>query len=250
MRIIRNADYVKTKKRNARLGAVVGFLLLISTFFISFIFPSGVVLSYIPLIIGFIIFSQGMRDITKWNRPVRNDQVLDRQFSSLGDQYTLIHFAKLGRRVVEHVLVFPGGVMVLTAKEFFGDVTVKGRRWRQGGFGLRRLFGLSGPQLGNPSIETDVAVNAVESYLKSQEYETEIHGAIVFVDPRTTITAEQPDYPIVLPDELVRFVQEEPVEEALRPADRQRLVELLGAGGTVENAPTVARRRPVKRRAA
>ena len=250
MRIIRNADYVKTKKRNARLGAVLGFLLLVSTFFISIISPGNILLSYVPLIIGFIIFSQGMRDITKWNRPVRNDQVLDRQLSALNDQYTMIHYAKLGRRVVEHLLVFPGGVMVLTAKEFFGEVSVRGRRWRQGGFGLRRLFGLSGPQLGNPSVETDVAVNTVEQYLKGQAYEAEIHGAIVFVDPRTTIAADAPDYPIVLPDELARFVQEEPVEDALRPADRQRLVDLLGVGGTVENAPATARRRPVKRRAA
>ncbi len=249
MRIIRNADYVKTQKRNARLGAIGGFAILMSTFALT-LFPSTFIYSYVLLILGFIIFSQGMRNITKWSRPVRNDQVLDRNLAALGDQYTLIHYAKLGRRVVEHVLVFPGGVMVLTAKEFFGEVNVKGRRWRQGGFGIRRLFGLSGPQLGNPSVETDVAVNTVEQYLKGQEYEAEIHGAIVFVDPRTTINADAPDYPIVLPDELARFVQEEPVEDALRPADRQRLVDLLGVGGTLENAPASARRRPVKRRAA
>ncbi len=249
MRIIRNAGYVSTKKRNARLSAAGGFVILMSTFVLT-LFPSTFIFSYVLLILGFIVFSQGMRDITKWSRPVRNDQVLDRNLAALGDQYTLIHYAKLGRRVVEHVLVFPGGVMVLTAKEFFGEVNVRGRRWRQGGFGIRRLFGLSGPQLGNPSVDTDVAVNTVEQYLRGEAYEAEIHGAIVFVDPRTTINAEEPDYPIVLPDELARFVQEEPVEDALKPADRQRLVDLLGVGGTLENAPATARRRPVKRRAA
>jgi hypothetical protein len=249
MRIIRNADYVSKRKRNARLSAVGGFILLMSTFFLT-LNPSTFLFSYVLLILGFVIFSQGMREITKWSRPVRNDQVLDRKLGTLGDQYTLIHYSRIGRRVVEHMLVFPGGVMVITAKEFFGEVNVKGRRWRQGGFGLRRVFGLSGPQLGNPSIETDLSITAVEKHLQDNEFEAELHGAIVFVDPRATINAEAPDYPIVLPDELPQFVQEEPVDEALRPADRTRLAELLGGGGTVEEAPSQVRRRPVKRRAA
>lgn len=251
MRIIRNADYVRTKKRNARLQAVIGFLLLMSTFFVTFLISqNNIIFSYVPLILGFIVFSQGMRDITKWNRPVRNDQVLDRQLAGLGDQYTLIHYVKIGRRVVEHMLVFPGGVMVITAKEFFGSVNVRGRRWRQGGFGLRRMFGLSGPQLGNPSLETDIAINAVEKQLRDESFEADLHGAVLFVDPRAEIQAQTPDYPIVLPAELRRFVEEEPIEEELTPADRQRLVELLGEGGTLEAAPATPRRRPVKRRAA
>ncbi|HEV2527223.1 MAG TPA: NERD domain-containing protein [Thermomicrobiales bacterium] len=248
MRIIRNLNYVKTKRRNARLSAVGGFILLMSTFFLT-LNPNTFIFSYILLIFGFIIFSQGMRDITKWSRPVRNDQVLDRKLGTLGDQYTLIHYAKIGRRVIEHMLVFPGGVLVLTAKEYFGEVNVKGRRWRQGGFGLRRIFGLSGPQLGNPSIETDMSLSAIEKYLEAEQFETDLRGAIVFVDPRTTIDATLPDYPIVLPDELTKFVQEESADERLTLADRARLAELLGGGGTVENAPTSTRRRPVKRRA-
>ncbi len=249
MRIIRNLDYVKTKRRNARLSAVGGFVLLMSTFFLT-LNPNTFIFSYVLLIFGFIIFSQGMRDITKWSRPVRNDQVLDRKLATLNDQYTLIHYARIGRRVVEHMLVFPGGVLVLTAKEYFGEVNVKGRRWRQGGFGLRRVFGLSGPQLGNPSIETDISIAAVEKHLEAEQFEAELHGAIVFVDPRTTINAETPDYPIVMPDELTKFVQEEPADDSIKPADRTRLAELLDGGGTLENAPSSTRRRPVKRRAA
>lgn len=248
MRIIRNIQYVQTRKRNGRLMAIGGFILLLSTFFLTLI-PSVFLFSYVFLIVGFLLFSQGMRDITKWSRPVRNDQVLDRNMSSLGDQYTLIHYARAGKRVIEHQLVFPGGVMILTTKEFFGDVTVQGRRWRQGGMGLRRLLGLSGPQLGNPSMETDASVAAVEKVLKDDDFEVDMHGAIVFVDPRANITAEQPDYPVLLPSELTEFIQDEPVDEPLGPKDRDRVVALLGEGREPENAPSRTRRRPVKRRA-
>lgn len=248
MRIIRNSQYVRTKKRNGRLLAALGFLLLISTFALTLV-PNLFLFSYVFLIVGFLLFSQGMRDITKWNRPVRNDQVLDRVLAKLGDQYTMIHFSKIGRRMIEHMMVFPGGVMVFTTKEYFGQVTVRGRRWRQGGLGLRRLLGLSGPQLGNPSVETDAAISSIEQYLQNEQYEADIHGVVVFVDPRAAITAEEPDYPILLPDELAGYVQEESADE-LGLSDRQRLVELLGGGGTLENAPAPNRRRPVVRRRA
>lgn len=249
MRIVRNAGYVKQRKRTARWTAILGFLLLTGTFWVA-LNPRYLLLSYVFLILGFIIFNQGMQQLGKWSRPVRNDQILDKQLEKLGEQYTLIHYPKLGKRVVEHLLVYPGGVLVLTAKEFIGDVQVKGRRWTRRGFGLRRIFGISGPQLGNPSVETDISINTVEKYLEEQQFQADVSGAVVFTDPRVDIEAESPDYPVLYFDELAQYVQELPADPSLKPADRQRLVEILSQGEEIETTGSTPRRRPVRRRAA
>jgi hypothetical protein len=249
MRIVRDTGYVKQRKRTARWTAILGFVLLTGTFWIA-LDPSYLVFSYVFLILGFIIFNRGMQQLGKWNRPVRNDQILDKELERLGNQYTLIHYPKLGKRVVEHLLVYPGVILVLTAKEFFGDASVRGRRWSRRGFGLRRILGLGGPQLGNPSIETDISVNTVEKYLEEQQFEADVSGAIVFTDERADIEAESPDYPILYADELARYVQELPADPSLRAADRQRLVEILAQGEQLEDTGAAPQRRPVRRRAA
>lgn len=249
MRVIRDMGYVKRRKRAARWMALLGFALLASTFWIA-LYDQLLLLAYGLLLVGFIIFNNGMQQIGKWNRPVRNDQILDRAMSKLGDKYTMIHFATLGKQTIEHLLVHPGGVVVLVPREIMGGVQVKGNRWRKRGGGLRRVFGMGGPQLGNPSLDVERAVNVVEAALEEQGLDVPVDGAVVFTDPRVDIEAEAPDWPILLPVEVPRFVRDLPDPMALKPVERQRVVEVLSKGDALESDEPVSQRRPVKRRAA
>ncbi|HEV2108524.1 MAG TPA: nuclease-related domain-containing protein [Thermomicrobiales bacterium] len=249
MRIVRDLSYIKRRKRTARWLALLGFLLLASTFWIA-LYDQFLLLAYGLLLVGFVIFNNGMQQIGKWNRPVRNDQIIDRALSRLGDKYTLIHYATLGKQTIEHILVHPQGVLVLVPREIMGAVQVRGNRWRKKGVGLRRLFGMGGPQLGNPSLDVERAVNAVEKTLEAHDLDIPVDGAVVFTDPRADIEAEAPDWPILLPAEIPTFVRELPAGTMLKPTERQRVVELLSNGETLETNAPVSRRRPVKRRAA
>ena len=229
--------------------ALLGFLLLASTFWIA-LYDQFLLVAYGLLLVGFVIFNNGMQQIGKWNRPVRNDQIIDKSLIRLGDKYTMIHFATVGKLLVEHLLVHGSGVVVFLPREIMGSVEVKGGRWRKRGGGIRRIFGMGGPQLGNPSLDLERAVQAVETTLAEHDLDVPVDGAVVFTDPRTDIHADAPDWPVLLPMELAQFVRDLPADETMKPAERQRVVAVLANDTEIEAASTAPRRRPVKRRAA
>lgn len=248
MRIVRNVGYVQRRKRYARLSALCGFLLLAGTFFIA-LRPDYLLLAYALLFGGFILFNMGMQQVGKWSRTPRNDQMIDQRLASLGERFTLVHYAQIDKKVVEHLLIHPGGVLVLTAKELAGNITGKNGRWRKGGTGLRRIFGFSGPQIGQPSLETTQAIAAVEAALAGAQLEVDVSGVIVFLNPRAEVSVADPDFPVIYADEIGLFIRDLPEDDSLRPNDRTALTEILSTGEQMEvTGGPQTRRRPVRKR--
>lgn len=248
MRIVRNIGYVKRRKRLARWSALGGFALLGATFWLA-LYPSLILFAYVPLLIGTLIFHFGMQQIAKWSRNPRNDVLLDTRLNGFPDKYELIHYPTLGKRTVEHLLVHPGGVLVLTVRELAGQVNHRNGRWRKRSAGIGRLFGMGGPALGNPTFETQTNVETVQRYLAESGLEVEVDGAIAFVNPMVELDVEEPDFPVMNADGLPDFVRTLPVDSALRPPDRQALTTLLSQGGEIEAPKPTTRRRPVRKRA-
>jgi hypothetical protein len=246
MRIIRNVEYVRRRKRIARLASLIGFLLLGSTFLLIFK-PDYVLPAYAILFTGFIVFNFGMQQLGKWSRSPRNDEVLDARLKSLPDaKYTLIHFAKVGKRVVEHVLVTPGGLLEITARELPGKVSVKDKRWRKTGGGFTRFFAMSGPQLGNPSADLEQDVEALETMLTEKGLEADIYGAVVFLNERVDIEEEEPAYPVLRVEALIPFINAMESDDSFRQADREAVIAALAGGAGFEIEAAKATRRPVR----
>jgi hypothetical protein len=249
MRIVRNIGHVKRRKRLGRWSAVVGFFMLASTFALVF-FPEQIMLAYVLLIVGFILFNFGMQQLGKWSntpRSPRNDLAIDERLRDLSDKYALLHYIRLGKRqVVEHALVHPGGVLVIAARDVPGRVVGKGNRWRRKGAGVLRLFGMSGPQLGNPSFETDKAVQEIEQVLKEGQAEFDVSGVIVFTNSMVQLEATETDYPAITLDRLPEFVRELEVDPAFKNSDRDALVALLAKGEELERSEPTRTRRPVR----
>jgi hypothetical protein len=251
MKLVRNTGYIKSRKRIARWSAVIGFLLLGSTFFVAFN-QSLILYAYVMLFAGFLLFNYGMQQMGKWNRTPRNDVLLDARLQPFSDRYVLIHYAKVGNNVIDHTLVHPGGVLVLTARELAGTIYGRGNKWRKRGVGLSRFFSFSGPQLGNPSLETDRSLAAMEAFLAANQMEVELNGVIVFLNSAADLDVEAPDYPVLMADELPTFLQSLPEDATFSQAERDQLVSLLATGLDVESTGPSRTRRPVKvkRRAA
>lgn len=250
MRIVRHNAHIKSQKKRARIFSLIGFLALTGSLLIAW-YPEFLIFAYVSMLGGFILFNMGMQQVGKWTRNPRNDQILDHHMKSLSDKVTLIHYASFGSKRVEHVAVHPGGLVVLTTREIDGKVEQNGPRWKKKGGLFRRLFSFSGPQLGNPSFETDAAVSNVEKYLAEQQLEVDVEGAVVFVHPKAELDIEEPDYPVLHGDEVPGFIRDLPLDESFTQDERDRLVELLSGGENVEapQVQTSARRpRPVKRR--
>lgn len=249
MKIIRHDAYIAKRKRSSKLIALLGFLMLTGTLFLALL-PNLLLPSYLLMLFGFVLFNIGMQQVGKWSRNPRNDQVLDHQLKALPDRYAMVHYAPVGKRRLDHILIHPGGALVITAKEIDGAVEERKSRWRRKGTGLRRFLSFSGPQLGNPSIETDTAIGALETFLTEKQFEVDVEGAVVFIHPHVELDIEDPDFPVLHGEELAAFVTSLPAAEALSSRDRERLVALLQGSEIVAVPAQAPRRRPVKRRAA
>ena len=230
--------------------AFAGFLILTSTLWIA-LNPSLLVPAYIAMFAGFIIFNFGMQQVGKWSRNPRNDQFLDALLrDKLSDKFVMVHFAPIGKRKAEHLLWHPGGLLSITLREIDGTIIERGRSWRRKGTGLRRILSFSGPQLGNPGVDTDEAIKEVEQYLEEQQLEFDVNGAIVFFHPEVELDIEDPEYPVLLGDELVEFVKNLEPDDSISPSERDTFLDPLKEGEDVEVPQVQGRRRPVRRRAA
>lgn len=250
MKVYRDLEFVRKRKRIAKLSSLAGVALLGSAFLLVFTGSQSELLvffAYVPLLAGTIVFHLGMQQVGKWNRAQRNDVILDGLLKDLGDRYTLIHYPKIGDRVVEHALVHPGGVLTITARELPGGVAYRDGRWRKVGQGLSRFFGMGGAFLGNPTGDAAVDVKAIGKLLAE---ETDVDAVVAFLNPRVTIDVAEPDYPVTNGEGLRPYIASLPAEAPLQPAERQRLIDVLTAGGTFDVPQAAPTRRPVKRRAA
>src|SRR5690554_4062530 len=112
MRIVRHSNHIKQQKRKSKWLAFIGFLVLTSAMFLAML-PNALLFAYVAMIGGFVMFNIGMQGIGRWTRNPRNDQILDIRMKGLSDQVTLVHYAgvtdaKDKRKVVDHLVVFPG----------------------------------------------------------------------------------------------------------------------------------------------
>jgi hypothetical protein len=251
MKVYRDLDYVRKRKRLAALSSVGGIALLGSAFFLATTTgQSGVFIAYVPLLAGTVLFHLGMQQVGKWNRPQRNDVVLDTLLKDLGERYTLIHYAKVGKRTVEHSLVFPGGVLAITARELPGQVAYQNGRWRKVGQGLTRFFGMGGAFLGNPTADAAADVQALTQRLADEALEADVDAVVSFINPEVKLEVTEPEYPVTNGDGLKPYIAALPADTSLQSSERQRLIDILTRDGHFEVPVVAPTRRPVKRKAA
>lgn len=250
MRIVRHSAYIDARKKRARIMALGGFLLLSVSLIVAW-YPNYIVLAYVAMLSGFVIFNMGMQQVGKWTRNPRNDQILDTRMKGLSDRVTLIHYPAVGKHRIEHIAVHPGGVAVLTAREIDGTISRRKNSWKRKGGAFRRFFSFSGPQLGNPDFETEESLKRVQNFLTENQLEADLQGAIVFVHPKTEFEIEDPEFPVLHGEELPEFFRDLPADPTFDHDERERVIDLLAAGEDVEtdkvSAPGTRRPRPVRR---
>jgi len=252
MRLVRNNGYIRYRKRRARLTAFAGFVFLVSAVAITFLYPTLFIPGYGLLILGFITFNMGMQQSTKWSRHPRPDELLVEALRRLNDRYTLIHYPAAGRGKPGHVLVYPGGMIVITTREVPGKVTVDGNKWRRvGGNKLWMLVGMSAPQLGNPTIENEEDRKALEAILDEHGLSggDTIDGLIAFLNPQIELDVESSDLTVVDGDNLLRAVRELSSETVLPTKDRELIIGVLAEGDDVEGPASLATRTAGAKRA-
>lgn len=251
MRLVINRSHISKRRRAARLMVAFGLVILIGSFFLTFALPRIGLLAYIPIIIGFLLFNQGLTSTTKWSRSPRPDELLDANLRRLNDRYTLIHYPNMPGLRPEHVLVFPGGLVVITTREMYGGVKVEGNKWRKTSRNFLSFFNFGGPQLGNPTTECQRQQDALRAFLETRGLPGEdlIEGIIVFVHPKVELQVISSDLTVVRTSELYDAVRDLGTEAPLATKQREEIIAALSEGEGVEGPTPIPSRdqRPPKR---
>ncbi len=238
MRVHRNIGYIEKRQKRTRRFVGLGVVLLAIAVISPLVNPTAnvVAVSYGALIIGFFTFIYGTQQYSKWRRKPRIDEALDTALARLSDRFSLIHYPEIGRNSPEHVLVSPGGVLVITPKDVSGKVTVEGNRWRQHKLIFLRFFNLGAPGLGHPSAENELQMDCVEELFDKEAMPGEIEGVIVFMPDNVEIEMKDPTSTVAHITELYELAREIGGEVQLGNNDRNQITELLSVGTRFETS--------------
>lgn len=247
MRVVRNTGYINSQKRSSRFLVWVGVLVLASTILITQFQPEWIIFGYGLLILGFIVFSNGMQESTKWNGKPRADQAIDDLLRRLNDRYTMIHYPEMlekklvGKRP-EHVLVYGGGIMVITARGVPGEFRVEGNRWKRERKGLAKIMVFGGDSLKNPSIECIDQQRILNAFLEAKGLSVDqdlIEGIVAFPNPKAEVEVISSDLTVVTANQLYPFIRDLGTEARLHSKLRDQIIEVLSQGKGVEGPTTL-----------
>lgn len=186
--------------------------------------------AYAALIGGFILFNSGLKGVAKWSRRPRRDEIIDNHLRRLNDRFNVFHYATLGGRAYDHLVVHPGGLSVLIVRDSLGPIRYQQGRWRAQANPLARLFNVAGPPVGNPHQEATATVAALEEALHAAGVAAGVEPIIVFVHPRASLTVDESPVPVCRVEDLAGVLREQAAVAGLQGGARLQLVKLLSAG--------------------
>jgi len=164
-------------------------------------------------------------------RPTRARRLAERLAGILSatfdDSYTLVLAPRLPIRDharLDGVLVGPGGVRVLTIRDWEGRYRVRGRAWEFDARGRRGWITCRT----NPSYDAIALANGVARWaVDAGVGEIPIRPAIAFPDSSARIVLEEPEEEIVTPDNAPWWANRIGRVRRLEPAHGARLLEAI-----------------------
>ncbi len=208
MRVVRNEGFIKKRLQFTQRGSLLGMGLLVVSLILSTRNQYELTLvSWVLLIVGFMVAMISMQVGNRYVRPPRPDTVLDKVLKGLDSRFVAYHYFY----PAEHLLLTPSGLVAIQMQGQRGRVWVRGKRWRHGPFlqRLRVLFGES--SLGNPAAELRRSLAAtakVVAGLGDEVAGLPLEGLVVFYADGVQLTAEDPEYPVVTAEELKAKLRE------------------------------------------
>ena len=190
MYIYTNEAKLKKYKNISKYTTIAAFVILIGGAIAAFS-PKYVMVSFLALIVGFIVSQISISFTSKWGREPSNNNIFNVKLKGLSDNYSIYHYMD----PVDHLLVGTGGTFILMPYFQGGEIGFdekKGRWTQKKANFFMKLFGQE--SLGRPDVECDSALAGVRDYFISREIdfpEDMIHPILVFINPQARILEGQ-----------------------------------------------------------
>ncbi len=198
-------------------------------------FKGNISISFLALLIGFILSQVGIYYGSHWGRSPRPDESITTALKGLDNKYSLYHYTS----PVSHLLIGPAGVWILSPYFQKGTITYNEnkKRWQQkGGNFYMKLFAQEG--LGRPDVEIKHLKEDLLNYLKKNLPEAalpEIHTVLVFINDEAHIDADNAPTPTLHVKKLKDFIRRQAKEN---PANPDTITILEGIFPKMEEAST------------
>jgi hypothetical protein len=265
--VITNENYIKEQFRNARRLQILGIAALVIAFLISCPITVGVnlpvpviLVAYPFLIAGFPLLTMGNSRLRRLRSIPRADLLLNNELKGLNNKYSLYHYVSVDGKIFKHLLVAPGGLLVIESRDVTGPITCtsgpKGDRWKAR-TGLLAQFSGSGPQLGNPSQDLADGLERAKALLASINKPSVVARGLVVFTREEDLEIESCSYPGVPLSETKATVRQiltniesshgestSGVATLLTSEDRRRLNALLAPEKPAAPAKPAAAARP------
>ena len=190
MYIYTNEKKLKRNKNISKYTTLAAFAILIAGAVAAFS-PKYITLSFIALIVGFILSQISINFTSKWGREPSNDAIFNVKLKGLSDNYSIYHYMD----PVDHLLVGTAGTFILMPYFQGGEIGFdekKGRWTQKKANFFMKLFGQE--SIGRPEQECAASLAAVRDYFISKEIdfpEDKIHPLLVFINPQAKILEGQ-----------------------------------------------------------
>lgn len=227
MKVIANEKLIK---RNAKLGVytnVAAIAVLIGGLGLSYIRKDLFWISIVTLIIGFAMTQFSFYFINHFGRKPRLDEHVANSLKGLSNDYRLYQY----NTPASHLLVGPAGVWAILPYYQHGTIVYEKGRWRQRGGGLSstymKIFAQEG--LGRPDLDVEADLSGLEHYFKNK-LEGDIppvNAALVFVDKRVDLQAEDAPLSTIRPGELKELIRKAAKSRPTPPDEFKRIQAVL-----------------------
>jgi len=239
MNVVVNEELVNRRAKIGKIASLAGLAILAGGMIASFQ-EKYLYLSFVGLIVGFIVSQIGSYNTIRWGRKPRADELLVKSLKGLDRKYSFYHYYL----PASHVLIGPTGLFIFLVKFQNGQVGFDGKRWREKK-GLGRILLFFGQEsLGNPTVELQLEIQKLAKFIKEKnpDLEPTIRGVVVFANPQVELTLNEPTVPVLKTKQLKPYVRRPLQDNGYLKGDERRalselfdqLVEEAGGQGTQE----------------
>jgi len=226
VRKISNPRMLKRNKQIGNISHIAGLLVLAGGLAVTFYLPERLDLSYLSVILGFILVNIGNTFTNRWGKVPPPDEAVDNLLKGLDNRYTIVHY-RLG---AEHALFTPNGIVTILGKYERGKVRFDGKKWRQSGVsGFMKFFGAEA--LGNPSadsqFESEALTRKLRKILKTDDVPP-VRPVIAFVNNTTQVEADSSPVPALHASKVKDYIRHLPKNPTLRPEQFRQVLEYTG----------------------
>lgn len=229
MKIVRNDKLIKRNKTIGNVASFTGIGILVFGLVMSFNpTPTKTLISFIALIVGFIVAQISTYIVNRFAREPRFDEVIADNLSKLSNEYTFYVYTA----PVAMMLVGPAGIWVPIPTAASGEIYYDSKWKQRGGRFMLKLFGQE--NIGKPSLDIETNINDITKFLTHDLPEDQIppiKGILVKMNPTATIgdVSEAPDL-IVETEALRRTIRkyDRKVEDGLSPEALAKINEIFG----------------------